>query len=93
MKSNLFVILVVVCLFPVLAKAQIISNYGVKTAFTRSMFEIEQDFNFSTWRSGFNVAVYAGKNVSEFVSFLLQLEVPGVCLTAHYFTGTGGLES
>lgn len=74
MKSKLFFILIIVCLSPVLSKAQIISNYGAKTAFTRSMFEIEEDFNFSTWRSGFNVAIYTGKNVSEFVSFLLQFE-------------------
>ena len=74
MKSKLFVILMIVCLFPVLSQAQIISNYGVKTAFTRSIFDVEEYINFTTWRSGFNVAVYAEKDVSDFMSFLLQLE-------------------
>ena len=74
MKTKLFVILMIVCLFPVISQAQIISNYGVKTAFTRSMFDIEEYFNFTTWRSGFNVAVYAEKDVFDCMSFFLQLE-------------------
>lgn len=72
MKTKLFVVFIIVCIFPVISQAQMISNYGVKMAFTRSMFDIED--NFTTWRSGFNVAVYAEKDIFDFMSFLFQLE-------------------
>jgi len=73
MKIKLFII-VIICLIPGLSGAQVISGYGIKGAFTRSMFETEEGYNFSTWRSGFNAAVYAEKEIFESVSLVIQLE-------------------
>lgn len=74
MKSKIFSILVIACFCPIISNAQIISNYGIKTAFTRSKLDVDKFYNFSTWRSGFNAAFYIEHSINDFMSFMLQLE-------------------
>ena len=74
MKSmNLFV-LVCIVLIPDFSKAQILSKWGVKTAFTRSKFEVEQFSDFTSWRSGLNVALFGERIVNDFITVSTSLE-------------------
>jgi hypothetical protein len=74
MKSmNLFV-LVCIVLIPDFSKAQILSKWGVKTAFTRSKFEVEQFSDFTSWRSGLNFALFGERIVNDFITVSTSLE-------------------
>jgi hypothetical protein len=65
---------VLICLIPALLSAQIISGFGFKTAFTRSKLAIEDFTDFTTWRSGFNVALCLERDVCKFFSVAPQFE-------------------
>jgi hypothetical protein len=74
MKTRFLALFMMVCLCPVFVNAQIVSHYGVKAAFTRSTLDIEEFVDFSDWRSGLNLAVYAEHDICDFLALDLQLE-------------------
>jgi hypothetical protein len=74
MKSKVIFILIIVSLCPIFLHAQIVTNYGIKTAFTQTMFDIDGFYNFTTWRSGFNIAFYLEHNFYKYMALILQLE-------------------
>jgi hypothetical protein len=74
MKSKVLSILIILCFCPVLLHAQIVSNYGIKTAFTKSILNTDDFPNFYTWRSGFNIAFYLEHDFYKYIALILQLE-------------------
>ena len=74
MKSIPWVLVFCVALFPATLPAQFLSNWGVKTAVTRSTLDIDQFHNFASWRTGMNLAVYAEHHLWKFFAITPQLE-------------------
>lgn len=56
--------------FSAKSTAQVLSPVGVKTAVTISRFNISNFYNFSKWRTGFNIAVYGEQEFSTFLSLV-----------------------
>ena len=74
MNKKLFAIFFVGLFFSSVLSAEVISNYGLKAAFTRSKLEIKDFADFSTWRSGFNLALFFEHNLWDYLSVGSQIE-------------------
>jgi hypothetical protein len=74
MKLSNPVVWVCIVLVPNFSQAQILSKWGVKTAFTRSKLEVRQFSDFTSWRSGLNFAIFGEHTVNDWISVSTSLE-------------------
>ena len=74
MKYKNYLIFLLLIITPNILKSQIIDNYGLKIAFTRSKINVKEIDNYSTWRSGINFSFFVEKNIYKSIFTIVQLE-------------------
>jgi len=64
-------------IIPFIAKSQLVDDYGIKIGYTHSkIIPKEEAFN-TSYRSGFNVGIFAENNIYKFVKSTTGLEYSG----------------
>ena len=74
MKYNRYLIFLLLIITPKILNSQLIDNYGLKVAYTRSKINVKGIDNFSTWRSGINFSLFVEKYIYKSISTVVQLE-------------------
>jgi len=77
MRYKIFSLYLLIIIIPFITKSQIIDEYGIKIGYVHSKISPKVDAFNTSYRSGFNVGIFAEKKICKFVKSKIGFEYSG----------------